>query len=197
MWQEIVHLMLLYGCLILSFLNRKRTNSKLYIYFVIVCILETVPHFSFIQYNRLYSYGTLFCILFFTFYYSRHLLGQKNIIYALGLFSFYGGLMTVFNSEQTYSLGLAIIFCTFYIILSLLYFFSKLQNGSNVFIIKKEAFWVSTALLFWSIFFLFRVLPMYWLEENDIAFLAVLNSIFKVATIVTYVFFLIAVTRKY
>lgn len=196
-WQEIIHLILIYGCLVLSFLFRKRTNSKLYIYFIIVCILETLPFFSADHYHRFYSFGSLFYMVFFTYYFSQQLTDQKNTVYALGLFSFYSSLIVIFNSEQTYPIVLAIIFCTFFILLSFLYFFVQLKSRSQIYIFQKEGFWVSVAILFWSVFFLFRIIPMPWLAENDVGFLLFINTVFKVATVVNYVFFVIAVTRQY
>lgn len=195
--QEIIHFVLIYGCLIISFLYRKRTNSNLYIYFVIICTLETLPYLFSIEFNRFYSFSSLLYIAFFTYYFSRQVSSYRNTVYAVGLFSFFCCLIFIFNAKETYPIPLAITFCAFFIILSFLYFFNQLKSRSRVYVFHKEAFWVSSALLLWSVFFLFRIIPMPWLEKNDISFLLLINNVFKGATMVSYLLFLIAVTRKH
>ena len=136
-------------------------------------------------------------MIFFTFYYSKHLVNRKKQIYIFGGISCIVGLSLIMISDDIFPIGLGICIAVFYIFLSLAWFFYQTKDSDSIFIVQKQAFWVSVALLFWSIIFLFRVVPMYWLEKNDLNFLLILSEIFKTAVVVTYVFFLVAVTRKH
>lgn len=196
-YQPFVYLALIYLCLIVSFLNRKRDRSMIYLYFLIVGIIESFPHFLTINMNRVYTIGTFLYMLYFTFYYARLWPEKKKIIYFLGLLAICSCVFLTINSQESFPAGLGLGISIFYITLSLSWFYHQITMPDSVFIIKKQAFWVSTAILFWSVFFLFRVSPMYWLETHDLNFLLILNGIFKAAVVFTYALFLIAVTRKH
>jgi hypothetical protein len=51
------------------------------------------------------------------------------------------------------------------------------------------AFWISTALLMWSCFFIFRVTPMFFFAENDYEFLQFLKAGQNVINIFMYAMF--------
>jgi hypothetical protein len=100
------------------------------------------------------------------------------------------------GSSKNFAVGLGVTLALFYIILSLSWLFNEVRNVDEDFIAKKQVFWVSSAILLWSVFFLFRIVPMYWLEKNDLAFLIMLDKIFRIAVTVTYIIFIIAITCK-
>lgn len=191
-----IYFILIYLCLIFSLLRRKKDNSCLFVYFLIVAIVETMPHFLAVETNEIYKIGTFLYIGFFTFYYSRKNIRQRKMIYVAGFLALICSLICVFSSLQTFPIALGITIAVFYIFLSLWWFFNEINNTDTTFILRKQAFWVSCALIFWSVIFLFRVSLMYWLAENDHEFLIFLDKIFKISVVITYLFFFLAVTRK-
>ncbi len=197
LYQPIAYTALIFLCLIISFYYRKKDASKLFLYFLLVVIVESLTNIFNVKTNSIYSIGTFGYMIFFTFYYSKHLVNRKKQIYIFGGISCIVGLSLIMISDDIFPIGLGICIAVFYIFLSLAWFFYQTKDSDSIFIVQKQAFWVSVALLFWSIIFLFRVVPMYWLEKNDLNFLLILSEIFKTAVVVTYVFFLVAVTRKH
>lgn len=194
---SIIYVVVLYLCLIISFFRRKRDDSYLFIYFFVVAVIETFTHFFTLDVNIIYTACSFFYIGYFTYYYAEQMEQKKKQIYIFGGLAAIIGLVFILSSEYSFSIALGVTVSVFYIILSLFWLFDQITNEQKVYILKKQAFWVTTALLFFSIIFLFRITLMHWLEENDYAFLVVLDHIFKVSVVLTYVFFLIAVTRKY
>ena len=79
---------------------------------------------------------------------------------AILLFQYYDG--TLMISSNVY---LIVVF--FDLILALIWFYQIINNIDDIFITHKQAFWVSTGLLLWSIFNLFRLYPLYFLYESD------------------------------
>lgn len=197
LYHPIAYFSLICLCLVLSLLKMKTDDSKLYLYFLSVVIIETVSQGLNFKTNIAYTIGTFFYIGYFTFYYSKKLVGSKNIIIVLGAIFCAVGLYLIIVSHEVFPVGLGICIALLYIILSLSWFYNETRNADGFFIMEKQAFWVSVALLLWSIIFLFRVTPMYWLEQNDIEFLLILNTIFKVTILMMYSLFLIALTRKH
>ncbi|SFB94797.1 hypothetical protein [Kaistella jeonii] len=193
----IIYIVLLYLCLLISFFRRKRDESYIFVYFVIVAVIETVTHFFTVEINHIYTAGSFFYIGYFTYYYAKQIEQRRKLIYSLGVLAAVISVIFILFSKYSFSVALGVTVAVFYITLALFWLFDQIQNVQKVYILKKQAFWVSTALIFWSIIFLFRITLMHWLEANDYAFLVVLDHIFKVSVVLTYVFFLIAVTRKY
>lgn len=188
---------MIYLCLIISFLRRKSDRHHIFIYFLIVAVVETLPLIVTLELNRIYSVASFFYIAYFTYYYAKEMQNKKYFIYALGLFIAVIGSVFMVNSNYSFAIGLGVAVAFFYIILALYWLFEQITNVQDIFILKKQAFWLSSGLLFWSIIFLFKITLMYWLEANDYAFLIILDKIFKVSVLITYVFFLIAITRKF
>lgn len=193
----ILYIIVIYLCLFISFLHRKRDEYYLFIYFLIVAVVETLTLFFPVEINRIYSAISFFYIAYFTYYFAKQINHKRKLIYSLGVLAAISSLVFILFSEYSFSVALGVTISVFYIILALFWLFDQIKNVQKVFILKKQAFWVSTALLFWSVIFLFRITLMHWLEANDYAFLVVLDKIFKFSVVLTYVFFLIAVTRKY
>ncbi len=192
-----IYLIMIYLCLIISFLRRKSDRHHIFIYFLIVAVVETLPLIVTLELNRIYSIASFFYIAYFTYYYAIEMQNKKYFIYALGLFIAVIGSVFMVNSNYSFAIGLGVAVAFFYIILALYWLFEQITNVQDIFILKKQAFWLSSGLLFWSIIFLFKITLMYWLEANDYAFLIILDKIFKVSVLITYVFFLIAITRKF
>ncbi len=77
-----------------------------------------------------------------------------------------------------------------YILFALQWLFNQLKHVDKNSLLKKQAFWFSTSLLIWSVIFLFRLIPMYWLDINDNNFLRQINLGYQITTILSYCLFL-------
>lgn len=77
----------------------------------------------------------------------------------------------------------------FYICGSMGWFAYILNQKIEGKIFNKMAFWISSGLLIWAVFFLFRALPMYYLKDSDPIFLRNISDIFTIVNIITYLFF--------
>ena len=191
-----IYLIVIYLCLVISFYRRKRDHNYLFLYFLFVAVIETWTYFVSKGINQIYSAASFFYIGYFTYYYAKQITHQKKLIYILGILAAISSLVFIIFSEYSFSIALGVTIALFYISLALFWLFDQIRTVQKVFIIQKQAFWVSSALLFWSIIFLFRITLMYWLEANDYEFLITIDKIFKLAVILTYAFFLIGITRK-
>jgi len=78
----------------------------------------------------------------------------------------------------------------FYIIGSMGWFVYILNQKIEGEIFDKMSFWISCGLLIWSVFFLFRALPMYYFNISDPQFLLEIAAVFTVINIITYSLFL-------
>lgn len=191
-----IYILEVFVCMLISFIRRKDDNSYLYLYFLLILIVELLNKFSSLDGNRLYTIATFLYMSYFTYYYAQTMRRQKNFIIGLGVLANVLGLVFVFSTDQTFSVALGVTLSVFFVFLALFWFFNQINKANSVVITRKQAFWVSTALLVWSVIFLFRSSLMYWLEENDLEFLVLFDKIFKISVVITYFSFLIAVTRK-
>ncbi|SMC79044.1 hypothetical protein SAMN02787074_3138 [Chryseobacterium sp. YR221] len=78
-----------------------------------------------------------------------------------------------------------------FIFLSIAWLMYKLKNVDEKSITKHFLFWISSGLLIWSVFFIFRAIPMYFLQENDSQLLSFLITAFSIVNIMVYLLFLI------
>lgn len=191
-----IYILEVFVCMLISFIRRKDDNSYLYLYFLLILIVELLNKFTALDGNRLYTIASFLYMSYFTYYYAQTMPRHRNLIISLGVLANFSGLVFVFSTDQTFSVALGVTLSVFFVFLALFWFFNQINKANSVVITRKQAFWVSTALLVWSVIFLFRSSLMYWLEENDLEFLVLFDKIFKISVIITYFSFLIAVTRK-
>ena len=143
-----------------------------------------------------YNLYALFCILFFWFYFSRLFSPILKKITA-----FVVVIVLVFIVCHTKILGqdfdqrLGIVLSLFYILCSMLWFYQKISLPANDKITNDPNFWISTALLLWSCFFIFRVIPMYLFNDIDKEFSALLRSLNYVIDVIMYMMFYIALVK--
>ncbi len=193
----ILYFLLLGACLFISIQKRRENKFPFYIYFLIVAVIETLCIFLDPDaVNLTYLIGSFLYVPFFTLYYSNLIPQFRKVFYALGVISILAMVYFINESAHIFPVEVGVIISLTYAIFALIWFSYHLRNMEQVFIAQLQGFWVSAAILFWGIIFLFRVTLMYYLQTHDPEFLLVLHQIFKVSIVITYVFFLISVTRK-
>lgn len=195
-FREIAYLSLIYFGLIFCFIFRKRSGLFLFVYFFSVCLIETIPRFSYFDFNGVYTYGSFIYILLFAFFYVKKLPDQKYIIFALAILTCLSSTYFIINSKESFAIGLGMSMAAYYFSISLLWFMVQIRNSDSIFITEKQGFWVSAGNLVWSLFFLFRIIPMYWLDENDKEFLMMIVNIYTLSLFISYGFLMVGATRR-
>ncbi|MEC5172418.1 hypothetical protein QF024_001129 [Chryseobacterium nepalense] len=181
--------------------GRKNLSSQGYllIYLSLSFLLELYGHYKLYlgerNYAYLFNYYSIFLIIFFFVYYSKFLLKFKKIYWSiLVIMLAYILFFTKFYGEN-YDNKLGIIVCFYFIINSLIWFYNRLKNFNGKKITNDPHFWVTCGLLLWSIFFIFRSIPMFFLQDNDPTFLEVLKMTQYFVNIIMYSLFYIALEK--
>ena len=182
-------------CLFVAVLKRKENRFPIYIYFLIVALVESFAYFMNVN-AVTYKVASLFYCAFFTMFYVNFTVRFKTLIYVLGALSLAAILFFMSKSDDNFPISIGITIAVLYIILSIIWFYEQIKYPKNQFITDRQGFWISAANLFWSVIFLFRISMMYYLAENDPAFLILLDKIFKISVILTYILLLIGLTKK-
>lgn len=179
---------------------KRYSDKQRYFYFFIVAIflLDAVGYFvrPYIKVNQIYLYlPVLFIsILYFGYFYSfdykkskfYHLLLKLLVIGSL-IFS----IVFQFNEKEFILSNKSILVLILYqLAVSLLWFWYVINNADEQNIIQKQSFWVSCALLIWSVFALFRFFPLLEIGKLDREFYTTIANIFSVINIITYLLYL-------
>lgn len=170
----------------------------LFITFIVDFILQTkivlnnLPTFN----GTYYKYYAIFCINFFAFFFSFVFRKKRRIILLITtLFINVGLISTVDFTSPTFENQLSISLPIFYILLSLMWFQFKLTQSIEEKITEDAYFWISSGLLIWSGFFLFRIIPAKYLFENDFEFNRLLKSINYITGTMMYFLFFVALLK--
>lgn len=146
-----------------------------------------------LQYNLYF----IFCLVFFSFYFKKSF---KNVMKKISFISTIVSIMFVAVctnfSDEDFDKKIGITVTLFYIVNSLLWFYQKISFFDEHKITDDPAFWVFTALLMWSCFFIFRVTPMFFFAKTDNEFLKFLKIGQNIINILMYFMFYISL-RKY
>jgi len=185
-------------------LGRKYSFSAqnyLFIYLLITFINECVSFIRNIinpnvkvglQYNLYF----IFCILFFSFYFLQLFSGTAKRILLVTAISSLGYILIQTNfSGEDFDHKIGITITLFYIVISLLWFYYKISFFNERKITDDPTFWISTALLMWSCFFLFRVTPMFYFAKEDREFLNFLKLGQNFINMGMYVMFYISLIK--
>jgi hypothetical protein len=182
--------------------GKKGLSSQNYfaVYLFVSFGLELYGHYKIyvkeFDFAYLFNYYSVFLILFFYRYYD--VIFPKNLkrisLLIVTLLLLYIVLFTRFYG-QDYENQLGILVCFYFIINALTWLYLRLKNFDQERIIDDPYFWVSCGLLFWSIFFIFRSIPMFFLKDNDPAFLDILKTIQYCVNTVMYGIFYIALSK--
>lgn len=152
-----------------------------------------LKQFDFAVYYNVYA---IFCILFFGIYFSKIYIGnfkRIGLFVSFILLSYCFIFIDILSTKFLPQLG--ILVALFYIFNSILWFYQKLQIPVEGKITDDQNFWISTALLFWSTYIIFRFTPMYLFEKEDLFFLEILRKISSVVNFIMYALFYYALIK--
>lgn len=175
-------------CLAASVYFKLARQRLLWVYFSGVLFFEIVQFYHLFS-EQVYNYSSLFYVLFFINLYQTQFKLKKILIIVFNLIILFTGIYFNLNSTQ-FSINLGVLMSLSYILITIFWFFGQLQNTDEHPLLKKQFFWISSSLLIWGVFFIFRLIPMHYFNEKDSDFLLTLNLFFHIITIVTYMIFL-------
>lgn len=203
MFLQIIYLTILFIDVVKAIVlaGRKNISSQGYllIYLLVSFLLDLYGHYKLYLGERdfayLFNYYSIFLIVFFFLYYSKILPKFKKIYwYSLVIMLVYISFFTKFYG-QDYDNRLAILVCFYFITNTLVWFYERLKNFDDRKITDDPHFWVSCGLMLWSIFFIFRAILMFFLQEEDPDFLEILKSTQYVVNIIMYSLFYMALRK--
>lgn len=144
-----------------------------------------------------YNLYLMFVIVFFYFFYSKSF--YSKIPKALSKISLL--ICQLFIIFFTKFLGLdfdekiAIAAMLFLIVHSIIWYCNKLFSVDDDKIFNDPNFWISSGLLLWSCFGIFRCLPMYYFYNHDKEFSNFIKSNFDVVNIILYLLIFISLFK--
>ncbi len=132
----------------------------------------------------------IFCIIFFSFYFHFFIKNKKWLV-SISIIAVILSQYFLLTSKTLYSINTGIVYCCFLILISLTWFYEKISyQNDDMPILQSQLFWISSSLLLWAVFYLFRMTPMYYIETRDENFLYFLKYTFQIATNGSYLLFL-------
>lgn len=169
-------------------INKDQNHIYFYLFFtilndIIIAKTQIIGQNISIFIYTLFSIGYFFnvYIRIFKIEYIRYLIVILTIcIITFGIFSQFSKGFHILNIN--FLVGLAI----YYIILSLCWFLQKVMDLDSERMSEDFTFWISSGILLWGCFFIFRVLPTYLFNSQDPRFLIMIQNIFTGVNILTY-----------
>lgn len=174
----------------------KRLWKQFYFVYFFVIIISEVLIFIFPNAQKIYNLLDIFSIIFFWYVFQKKI-ENKIWIKAISLFAVILSIYFLVISKTLYSIYTGVICCLYLIVISTNWFYRKiLSENLDGSILSDHLFWISSSLLFWSVFYLFRMTPMYWIHTQDENFLFVLKYMYQIATNLSYILFLKGLLTK-
>lgn len=178
-----------------------KAQNYLAVYLICTCVVEFYAACKKLFYNNLNNgmdfniYLTL-CITFFTFFYGQNLKNiQRKILISAAVLSLSYILFFAHPFSDKFEIGIGMTTALFYIFSSLLWFYSKINSNDLDKMTNDPLFWISTSILLWGCFFVFRVMPMFLFQSVDKNFLSLMKLILHIINIVTYSLIFIALLK--
>ena len=185
-----IYLAIVLLCLVLSVIYKQNYRSRIWFYFAVVLLVDAYMLWFFpITKINIHPIAIVFYILFFINYYKIISSKIKGYHY-LSLFVLIISGYILYTSKEIYDLRLILLMAVNYIILPLIWLYNQVIKVDENPITSKQAFWVSISLLVWIIFFIFKMVPLYFFDLNDKEFLFTVDKIFQIFNIVSYLLLL-------
>lgn len=197
-YEIVVLICFLYSVYLWIYKCKLKQQFYFFLYLLLIIVVDIIPvNFpTLIIINRnllFWGYIVISLIYFEMIYYKSN----SNIFFRISSICFCG-ILILFNVYELQIsdagklnflsiISLPILF----IYLSITWFIFKLNNVDDKSIINHFLFWISSGLLIWSVFFIFRAIPMYFLQKHDSQLLDFLVTTFSIVNIVMYLLFLI------
>lgn len=197
-YESVVIASFLYSIYLLIFKKFAKQQSYLYIYLFAVITVDIIPvNYSdsiLINRNTLFLAYILFSLLYFGSIYHIKIKSRRfrflnlALVISLLILNIYG---YTFDNDGRINLIAIISLPILFINEAISWYLFKLKNIDENKITDDLFFWISSGILTWSVFFIFRAIPMYFLQDNDPQLLNLVITAFSVVNTIMYILFLI------
>ncbi|SMP19562.1 hypothetical protein SAMN06264346_105146 [Chryseobacterium profundimaris] len=197
-YESVVISAFLYSIYLLIFKRFAKQQSYLYIYLLVVIMVDIIPvnySDSFpINRNTLFLAYILFSLLYFgSIYHIKIKSGRFRflnlaLVISLLILNIYGN---TFDNDGRINFIAIVSLPMLFLYESISWYLFKLENIDENKIMDDLFFWISSGILTWSVFFIFRAIPMYFLQDNDPQLLNLVITAFSVVNTIMYILFLI------
>lgn len=183
-----VYISLVLICLIIS-LTAKNYPKKLWIYFLAVFVTDVYMYYGYqyCHYN-IHAISMAFYSMFFLWYYREVFSWRlyKLIFSGTALIS----VICLFSISNPYDIKIIVLLILSFISFPLLWFHKEIKEAGQNKITDKNLFWVSSGMIVWVTFFIFKMIPLYFLYTEDRRFLLEIDLIFQYVNIIFYLLLL-------
>jgi len=182
-----LYIIIIFICLIASIINKVAIQRFLWIYFSFI-LLSEILIFGKVLKNSFYSNANCIHIIFLCWYFQKVFFDRKYYKIFLILISIISFLLFFIQSILKVDTN---IFKSFvFIFLSIDWFVNQISKPNETLIYNKMTFWISSSILLWSTVFIIRVIPGQFFAELDMDFLNLINHLYQIVTIASYLIFL-------
>ncbi len=181
-----LYIFILCLCLAVSIINKAARRRYWWSYFAFVLISEILIFTSILD-NSFYDKANCVHIMFFLLYFKAEVVERKVyklILGAIFLISFLILLIPDLKINTN-------IFKSFvFIYLSIDWFVNQIKKPNEAVIYHKMSFWASSSILLWSTIFIIRIIPGQFFADIDLNFLKLIDRLYQIITIISYLFIL-------
>lgn len=174
-------------CFLASCINKKSRQKFLWIYFLFILLSELLV-FTKVLENSFYNKANCIHIVFFCWYFQNEFFdrkGYKILLLIISLISFW-----LLFDQNILKIDTNIFKSFVFIFLSIDWFVNQIRKPDETLIYQKMTFWISSSILLWSTIFIIRVIPGQFFAELDMDFLLLINHLYQIITIISYLLFL-------
>lgn len=183
-----IYILLVLMCLSVS-LTANNFPKGIWIYFLVVFVTDIYMYYGYeyCQYN-IHHFAMAFYNIFFLWYY-RKVFTRRWFKILFSILAVVCGICILLISNP-YDIRFVMILILSFIFLPFLWFYKEIKEVKQDKIISKNLFWVSSGLIIWVSFFIFKMIPLYFLFIQDKQFLLEIDLIFQYVNIIFYLILL-------
>lgn len=193
----VVTITMLYSFYLAIFKKITLRQKYFYLYISLVFLCDVFGYFIRVNFkiDQFYPYFTFIVLhvaYFGYFYYlefqntnfkiSSIIISLISIILIIGI--------QVKSNSLILSPEIFIVYIFYNILVGLIWFLYIINNIDDISITSKQSFWISIALIFWSVFGMLRYIPIYSLFKVDEEFLNTTNTVFGFVNVATYIIYI-------
>jgi hypothetical protein len=200
-YEIVVLINFLYSVYIWIFKGKSKQQFYFFLYLLLVLLVDVIPvnfpELIIFERNIAFVGFILLSVLYFGLIYFKtftHPFIKITILVFMSVLIFFNLYKLVTQNVDQLDFIHIISLPILFIFFSIAWYIYKLRNVNETRIIDDFLFWISTGLLIWSVFFIFRAIPMYFLQKNDPELLAFVINAFSIVNIITYTLFFTGLT---
>lgn len=178
---------IIFLCLVASVINRVARQRLLWIYFSFI-LLSEILIFTKVLENSFYNKANCIHIIFFCWYFQEELFDKrfyKILLIMISMISFW-----LLFDQRILKIDTNIFKSFVFIFLSIYWFVNQIRKPDETLIYHKMTFWISSSILLWSTIFIIRVIPGQFFADLDMDFLRLVNHLYQMTTIASYLLIL-------